>query len=1207
MQKRNLEGYLIVGVAFVLVLLMAFILKNPSLTGFAVFEQPSVSGGNFDNGTYQNTEWNGSSVVLLSGETSGNYTSKIFDCGSSVGASWNNITWENEYFEQELSDNQEGDLMSGNSLLFHMNDVAIGENPIQDSAGDNDGSPFGDASITAGKLNNAGSFDGNGDYANAGNDNSLDLTQEITISSWINLDVREPSHGFHHSIADRCGDNQNGYWFYVGNNGKLGFLAFTSNNYGAVGSSSDVPVGEWVHVVATYNRTAIKEVKLYINGNLDTHNTISRQVASSNNNLIIGNRGNLHALDGKIDELSIYSRVLNESEISDLYDSGNGYEHAGNEEGLVSVWHMNEDRWRDKIEDTSGNNNDGTAYGDSTFRQDGKLNYSIDFDGAGDYFDLGDDESLYSEDGTISAWIKTTNDDYGTIISFGDDNDQALFSLAVGDGSTGFLDNELITIITNTKLGTENRIGYLTTDRTELFDGNWHNIILTADTEYNFYLDGELKTLSVGVGENNGQFNDIDGIDNSRISSRNTDGSGEGRFFDGKIDEVALWNRSLSEEEIKEIYKKGAVRLNLSARSCDDDICDGETWQDISDNPPVDLSLTNNRYFQYKFSFETGNSDISPLLKNISIDYEILNTAPSLNLVKPQDGTTYGYNESLLLEYGVSDADNNLDSCWYNINQGNNIMLDSCQNTSFNVSSNGNYNLTIYVNDTYSEQVESSAIFSVQIGSPTIIINSPYDVYLAYNNITFKYVPEDIDLSSCELWGDFDGDFALNQTVTNPTNNVENNFSLNLGDGTYKWNIRCNDTQGNSAFNGNKTFYIDTINPDLSISEPSGTKSSRSDIDLDFSVSDASPINCLYNLEWATGGILRSNTSIENCSNIKFDVSADGDYILKLYVNDSAGNKNSTYIEFSVDTSSNGGNGGSSSSSSGGGGGSISLPVPEVINESEFSIAVTELQGIVSRPGETKTLSLEVRNTGKLMQNNCKISAGENYSKWISSDDEKDLNANEKAEFIFTINIPKDTKIGDYSLPLVLKCQDGEENINLEIGVIENKFQISIKEIKEIKKDEIIFSYIIKEVSNNKRDIEINYAIVDYEGNKINEKNEIISLNQGEEKEISSRLSIPVDTIGEYEFVLTGTSEGISLNDKKTIVIAGQGVTGFAGFLSSGRGKTYISIGLLILAAGFLGFFIIRKIIRDRKEKIEEHAGIIKLGQENTQNTEQNF
>lgn len=58
-----------------------------NLTGFAVFTD---SGTNFNNGTYLNTEFNGSSVILSGTNTSGNYTSQIFDAGNL--AVWNNIT-----------------------------------------------------------------------------------------------------------------------------------------------------------------------------------------------------------------------------------------------------------------------------------------------------------------------------------------------------------------------------------------------------------------------------------------------------------------------------------------------------------------------------------------------------------------------------------------------------------------------------------------------------------------------------------------------------------------------------------------------------------------------------------------------------------------------------------------------------------------------------------------------------------------------------------------------------------------------------------------------------------------------------------------------------------------------------------------------------------------------------------------------------------
>ncbi len=44
----------------------------------------------FDEGTYSNTVWNTDHVELNAGQTTGDYTSKIFDAGGI--AQWNNIS-----------------------------------------------------------------------------------------------------------------------------------------------------------------------------------------------------------------------------------------------------------------------------------------------------------------------------------------------------------------------------------------------------------------------------------------------------------------------------------------------------------------------------------------------------------------------------------------------------------------------------------------------------------------------------------------------------------------------------------------------------------------------------------------------------------------------------------------------------------------------------------------------------------------------------------------------------------------------------------------------------------------------------------------------------------------------------------------------------------------------------------------------------------
>ncbi len=1144
---------------------------NVNITGFSTYLQSNQS--EFDQGTYENTEWNGSAVVLSGQNLTGTYTSEVFNCGSSTGASWNNISWSEEHYNQELENNQQVSLMSGNTLLLHMNDEPVSSSPVQDSKGNNDGSPSGDASIITGKLNNAGSFDGNGDYINAGNGESLDLTNTITVSAWINLDVRKPAHGYHHSIADRCGDNQNGYWFYVGNNGKLGFLAFTSGDYDAVGSSADVSVGEWVHITATYNRSAEKEVKLYINGVLDTENTLSKQVGSSNNNLIMGDRGNLHYLDGKLDEVAIYNKVLTSSEISDLYNSGNGYEHSGTEEGLVSVWQMNENSWVSIAEDASGNENDGTAGGNPTFQQQGKLNHSIEFDGD-DYFYIENNETLHSDDGTISAWVKTTNDNYETIISFGDDNDQALFSLAIGDGSTGFLENELITIIADTVSGTTNRVGYTTSIREELFDGNWHNIILTADTEYKIYIDGEQKTLTVGIGNNDGLFTDIHSIDNSRIGSRNTDGSGEGRFFNGNIDEIAMWNRSLNEEEIEEIYKKGALKLNLSVRSCDNSQCLGENFTDINDHSPQNLSLDNNQYFQYKFNFETGNSQIPPILNSVSFDYTLLNTPPSVSIQKPSEGATYGYNESLKLNFSATDNDNNIESCWYNI-EGQNTTIP-CENTTFSVSGDGNYLLTLYVNDTQGETASDNVSFSVQIGSPTIMTSPKTKTYFNKTNITLYYTPSDIDLDSCELWINSTGIFKKNQTQLNPINNQQNNFTLNLTEDTYKWNIKCNDSQGNEAFNGNKTFTIDTSPPLLTLQEPQGTKDSRT-VEAKWAVEDRNINICHYNV-YRGSNIEIANTTV-NCSlnSTTFSLTLDADFTFNFYSQDLSSNLNHSSLNFTIDTSEESSTTSSGGSSSGGGGGGGFFISKNIL---KFS----NLNNIIANPGETKKMAVTVENAVFSFLNNCKLKSIGSYSSWITSRGITGLSKGEKQDFEFTLNIPENAKPGKYHINLLVNCDETNQSTNFTAEILDKKLDLKLEKV-ERKKDFIDINFSLTELAGKNQEITIEILLLNKD-ERINKTTKQITLNAKTKKYLTEKVKIPPELKGNFELLLNAKSEISSVFVQEEVILGQTSpLGGLAIFLNEPRTGILFSIFLIILFI-VLAILIIRKMLSNKKANI---------------------
>ena len=82
-----------VGIYFTLAVLVGIVFFlaysfDLQLTGFAVFDE-AVSGF---NGVSENVVHNGSAFVLISGQTSGTYTSEIFDANDST--QWNTLSWQ---------------------------------------------------------------------------------------------------------------------------------------------------------------------------------------------------------------------------------------------------------------------------------------------------------------------------------------------------------------------------------------------------------------------------------------------------------------------------------------------------------------------------------------------------------------------------------------------------------------------------------------------------------------------------------------------------------------------------------------------------------------------------------------------------------------------------------------------------------------------------------------------------------------------------------------------------------------------------------------------------------------------------------------------------------------------------------------------------------------------------------------------------------
>lgn len=266
----------------------------------------------------------------------------------------------------------------------------------------------------------------------------------------------------------------------------------------------------------------------------------------------------------------------NLSTIENYKFSGNIYNVSGatggqifvtptNPERLVGFWPF-ENASGTRAYDYSGNLNNGTLtnMADPPTGNSGwntthcKYGNCLNFDSSNDHVLMVDSNSLDvgTNDFTLSAWIKTSyTTNYQYIISKGDVNPitgTSFYFLRVdtttGYASAGLRDGSDFTAVS--KAGNSN-----------IADGGWHHILATFDrgSVVTIYVDGQNQGTEDISGESGTLGNSID----FTIGTRNNGGA-YGLYFNGTIDEVKIWNISLSAEEVAAEYELSAKKLRES-------------------------------------------------------------------------------------------------------------------------------------------------------------------------------------------------------------------------------------------------------------------------------------------------------------------------------------------------------------------------------------------------------------------------------------------------------------------------------------------------------------------------------------------------------------------------------------------------------------------------------------------------------------------
>ena len=179
-------------------------------------------------------------------------------------------------------------------------------------------------------------------------------------------------------------------------------------------------------------------------------------------------------------------------------------------------------------------------------------NYSMNFDSASsDYIDAGNDSSLNwgTGDGSVSCWFKTTQNVSGAV--------DLVINGGFSTGGKGYI----------LYLDASEKVGFYLDDNVSpttpaqssgsVADGNWKHVVGVRESgSIKLYLNGSLVSTQTDSTGN------IDSTDNLIIGAGTNASSGAiGNFFDGLIDEVAIWNTALTSTQVSEIYNATGTNL----------------------------------------------------------------------------------------------------------------------------------------------------------------------------------------------------------------------------------------------------------------------------------------------------------------------------------------------------------------------------------------------------------------------------------------------------------------------------------------------------------------------------------------------------------------------------------------------------------------------------------------------------------------------
>lgn len=536
----------------------------------------------------------------------------------------------------------------------------------------------------AGQLEGGLYFDGIDDSVSIAANSGLTLTDQITLMAWVKPKWCCDFGGSRIISQKVVGGGADTFALLIHDSGGPGpnVIEFRFRDSSAADfyleSDTEITLDRWQHVVATYDGSTMK---IFVNGREDKNFiSISTTIEiNSTNGLRFGERESEgRRFNGELDELSFWSRALTQAEITEIYNkqaaafdgyyisevldggalrdwnrlswetthpvgkrlpvsSEVGYQ-SGNmnmvdlvflasfeEESLGTVGPGGFD-----FKDRSTYMRHGVAEGGVGLGKSSRFGNSLEFDGVDDCVSLGH-FSVSGVGFSAAAWIYPMADkgDHRRILSKSisgvpDTHSFMLSTYPFGSDGMG--------LRARYKVGSSTSSGTATLHPTQanIRMNEWNHVAMTHDgSTLKTYVNGSLEDQMGHVGSVDPLPHEVTvGCSPDRVSWS---------FFEGKIDEVAIWNRALSATEMLDLYRRGSSKVGIQIRSCQDTSCsddppfvgpDGseatqfsEALNETTGLPSIDFGglLPASRYIQYQLDLRSFDSSDEPLIKGVTL------------------------------------------------------------------------------------------------------------------------------------------------------------------------------------------------------------------------------------------------------------------------------------------------------------------------------------------------------------------------------------------------------------------------------------------------------------------------------------------------------------------------------------------------------------------------------------------------------------